>query len=137
MGVESGGRGDASPQSKNRLTCQTATQKTATEKQRPQNSDSLTIATVSSATAKTATHTLERLIKTATGSTATMKNSDTAERKRAEIVTVNILGVYLHCHICINAYLHFCIHAFCDNVLAVIFVCFDLLTFKVSNRLVS
>ena len=44
--------------------------KTATAKQR------LTIATVSSATAKTASHTLERLMKTATGSTATMKNSD-------------------------------------------------------------
>ena len=73
------------------LTCQTATRKTATEKQRPHNSDSLTIATVSSATAKTATHTLERLIKTATGSTAT-----TAERKRAKKrVTVNILGVFL------------------------------------------
>ena len=76
-----------------RLTCQTATQKTATEKQRPQNSDSLTIATVSSATAKTATHTLERLIKTATGSTATMKNSDYCRAKKR--VTVNILGMYL------------------------------------------
>ena len=67
-----------------RLTCQTATRKTATEKQRPQNSDSLTIATVSSATAKTATHTLERLIKTATGSTATMKNSDYRRAKKSE-----------------------------------------------------
>ena len=66
------------------LTCQTATRKTATEKQRPHNSDSLTIATVSSATAKTATHTLERLIKTATGSTATMKNSDYCRAKKSE-----------------------------------------------------
>ena len=70
-------------------TCQTATQKTATEKQRPQNSDSLTIATVSSATAKTATHTLERLIKTAIGSTATMKNSDCPNIERLLSSAVN------------------------------------------------
>ena len=70
-------------------TCQTATQKTATEKQRPQNSDSLTIATVSSATAKTATHTLERLIKTATSSTATRKNSDCPNIERLLSSAVN------------------------------------------------
>ena len=76
-------------------TCQTATQKTATEKQRPQNSGSLTIATVSSATAKTAPHTLERLIKTATGSTATMKNGDCPNIERFLSGAVNSFRLLL------------------------------------------
>ena len=55
---------------KGRCSCQTATQKTAIEKRR------LTIATVSRATIRTATDTLERRIKKAIGCRATTINSD-------------------------------------------------------------
>ena len=55
---------------------------------------------VSSATAKTATHTLERLIKTATGSTATMKNSDRPNIERllsAEVKKILLLAYARSC----------------------------------------